>query len=325
MFRAPDGSVVWWSVTAELHSAEQPLGQWFRAYMPTTAKVFSSFRATVSQQCIETPPGIPGGTAGAAFDYLVRYQLGAADAGEIGLYGATYCPGQGWSEVALGLTSELSYFATRCKKGELDEGCSEEVLRGCWAMALFTELARGVNFERSALAALGRTPTRAALLGLMPAEAVGDAKLLHDSFSMTLSPFIPSREGQLVAGPAFSNRLPGDADMIKGTTLIEIKAMVHRRKRDGTPRYGLDARMIYQVLAYALLGQTTYAIDEIATFNARYSHLYSWQLNELLSELSDPGMDAVTLAAELDLFLENPLHPRVPEAAREAARRILDS
>jgi len=204
------------------------------------------------------------------------------------------------------------------------EGAGEELLRGCWAVALFVELVRGVQFERSALGLLGDRPTYSDILGVMPASAIDDLRCLERAFVDVLLPMIRSRRGNLCTGPAFSTVLPGDADLIKGTTLIEMKAMVHRRKRDGTPRYGLDSRLIYQILAYALLAQERFAINEVVVFDARYAHVYSWPLDLLLTELAGADVRAHKLAARLRMFLEDPLDARVPPAARRAALAVVE-
>lgn len=324
MYRSNAGMIRWQSVTAELHSSKLPLAQWFRAMLPNTDEVFREFRRTVVQPCLEPPPDVPGGTAGAAFDMLIRCRLGAKVTSSSvveSIY--DYCPSRAWAEVADELVAwvdELvNYEAHREAPSALDEG----LLRGCWAIALFVELVRGVRFERSTLGLLGAKPTCSGVLELMPASAVEDLRGLERSFVDHLLPVMRSREGELYTGPAFSMVLPGDADLIKGSTLIEVKAMVHRRKRDGTPRYSVDSRTIYQVLAYALLSQELFAVDELVIFNARYAHVYSWPLSSLLTELAETEVNARELSAELTRFLEDPIDTSVPPAARRAALSII--
>lgn len=324
MYLAADGTPRWQSVTAELHSSTLPLAQWFRAVLPHRDTVFAAFRVTVKEPCIEPPVDVPGGTAGAAFDLLARCLLGSrvsSDSMSESIY--ALCPSRVWTEVAHDLLTLVGTNVAAREYEHTQGDCPDELIRGCWAVALFVELVRGVRFQRSALANLGDSPTVDAVLGLASVAAVDDLKAMQCVFSSLLQPIVDGRNGQLVAGPAFSSKLPGDADLIKGTTLFELKSMVHRRTRDGLPRYSLDSRTIYQVVAYSLLAQERFGIDEIVLFNARYAHTYTWRLDALLREMSGQASDAESLSAGLDLFLTNPLDPRVPLAARNAAASAL--
>lgn len=325
MYRSATGVIRWNSVTAELYSSKLPLAQWFRAKLPNTEEVFRAFRRTVVKPCLEPPPDVPGGTAGAAFDMLTRCRLGATVTSNSvveAIY--DYCPSRAWAEVAEELVAWVDALVTYEAHRDVVTAPDEGLLRGCWAIALFVELVRGVRFERSALGLLGDEPTCSGVLDLMPASAVEDLRCLERSFVDQLLPVMRSREGDLYTGPAFSMVLPGDADLIKGTTLIEVKAMVHRRKRDGTPRYSVDSRTIYQVVAYALLAQELFSVEEVIIFNARYAHVYCWPLTHLLTELGGTEIKAHDLAAELMAFLEDPIGARVPPAARHAALSIIE-
>jgi len=326
VYKVSEGAVGWNSVTAELHSSKLPLAQWFKSVLPRRDGVIASFRATVKERCIEPPADVPGATAGAAFDLLVRRLLGSSVcSNSMAGWIYAFCPCRAWNEVAHEL---LTSVGTHVGVGEHEQAsgeCPERLIRECWSVALFVELVRGVRLDRSALASLGESPTLDDVLGLAPVAAIDDIQALLRRFSTVLRPLVNSRRGELVTGPAFSFKLRGDADLIKGTTLFEIKAMVHRRKRDGTPRYSLDSRTIYQVVAYSLLAQEKFKVDEIVLFNARYAHAYTWRLDALLHEMSGGAGDAESLSASLDLFLTNPLDPRVPLAAREAAARALES
>lgn len=325
MYRLATGGIRWHSVTAELHSAKLPLAQWFRSVLPHTDEVFRTFRRTVVQPCLEPPPDVPGGTAGAAFDLLTRCRLGSTVTSNSVVEAISdYCPSRAWAEVADELRAWVDALVAHEVHRDAVTAPDEGLMRGCWAIALFVELVRGVRLERSALGLLGDKPTFSGVLDLMPASAVEDLRCLERSFVDNLLPIICSREGEICTGPAFSTVLPGDADLIKGTTLIEIKAMVHRRKRDGTPRYSVDSRTIYQVLAYALLSQELFAVDELIIFNARYAHVYSWPLSSLLTELAGTEVNARELSVELMRFLEDPIGTRVPPAARRAALSIIE-
>ncbi|SIC06826.1 Uncharacterised protein [Mycobacteroides abscessus subsp. bolletii] len=97
--------------------------------------------------------------------------------------------------------------------------------------------------------------------------------------------------------------LAGDADIMAGPWTIEIKAIVDRRKQDGTPRYGLDLRLLYQVVCYGLLSPPEYGIQHLALYNARYNHLFEWKLDDVLSELAGHRICARDVTPQLISFL----------------------
>lgn len=325
MYFTEAGSPRWQPITEELRSADMPLRRWLSATLPNTAQCFADFRKAIRCKCIEPLPGLPAGTAGAAFDYLLRYTLGTDDPADLAVGGAVFAPQtRGWAPIVVDLAAELLNTAGRWKSSTLfPQSIPPTVLlQGCWALALLTELFRGVPVERSPLAMVRSAPTPAALLELAPEAAIDDLVRLYETSSNTLLPFISQKDGRVTIGPAFSTHIPGDADLIKGRTLVEFKASVGRRTRYGTPRYSLDARTLYQVVTYGLLGQEAFRLSEVAIFNARYSHLYSWSLTELVAQLAGKSMCLDTLSADLSLFLRDPCSPVVPAPAREAASHI---
>ncbi|RAV03743.1 hypothetical protein DQP56_02465 [Mycolicibacter senuensis] len=183
-------------------------------------------------------------------------------------------------------------------------------MQKCWILALFTELVRGVSLDRSPLGQMGdelRPRRMADFDELMPDEINADIYSLYRHVQGVLMPFIEVRmsAGTRVMSPDLGCQgLAADADLMVGTTLIEIKAVVGRRTRAGVPRYGLDARMLYQLVSYALLANCAgYEVDEIAIFNARYAHLESWHLATLLSELAGHSVTTKDIAAKFRAFI----------------------
>ncbi len=181
----------------------------------------------------------------------------------------------------------------------------ERFLRGCWALALLTELSRGVPLGSSPLRVVER-PRVEGIRALMPIVALGPLEVLLERSQRILVPFIDSRGEDRVWEPAFSELLPGDGDLIAGRTLVEIKAVSGRRSRAGVPRLGLDARTLYQCVVYALLAHAEYQVEEVAIFNPRWSHLHAWPVDSLLTVLAGKPVQAAGLAAELVAFLADP-------------------
>ena len=325
MYFTESGSPQWESITEELRSAEMPLRRWLAAKLPNTKPCFVEFRKAIRNPCIEPPRGIPAGTAGAAFDFLLRYRLSDDDPADLAVVGAVFADQtQECVSALIELAADLLTVARDWKSSTQHRQTAPPVrlVRGCWVLALFTELLRGVPVERSPLAMLGSAPKPGALFALVPEPAIDDLAQLYAVTSNTLIPFTSRRPGAVTLAPTFSKLIAGDADLIQGRTLIEVKASVDRRRRDGTPRYSLDSRTLYQVVTYGILGQELFRLDEVAIFNARYSHVYSWDLSELVSQLAGEWTCLDRLSADLDLFLRYPCSPEVPAPAREAAHSI---
>lgn len=314
----------WVSVTEELRAAEQPLRQWFSAQLPHARSVYRDFAETVPPDCVQPPVGVDAHTLGAAFEYCLAAGADSCAEMELVIDGAVWVGGitggRGWPDTARELVVDLHQQAA---DSATVPSARARLVRGCWAAALLTEISRGVPFERSALTALSAAPTVDGLLELMPAQAEHDIDVLLERSRRILLPFITSRAaGKVVYGPTFNSPLPGDADLIAGRSLIEIKAVIGRRRRDGTPRWGMDARTLYQMLTYGLLAQTQWAIDELVVFNPRYAHLQVWRLDALLAQMAGGPVCAVTLGSRLREFLENPFGPCIPDAARRAAMAL---
>lgn len=315
----------WMPVTEELRAGEQPLRQWFAARLPNVTSVYAEFRRTVPAGCLEPPAGVAPETLGSAFEYCWRLSMDPCASMDVVIDGAVWAgastSNSAWADLASRLVADLHEQAALASSGP---GFSlRRLVRGCWAAALLTEISRGVPFQRSALATLAEDPTPAGLLELMPTQAEQDIQALLERSRRILLPFIMSRSvADVVHGPTFDGPIPGDADLIAGRTLIEIKAVIGRRRRDRTPRWGIDARTLYQIVAYALLAQTEYRVDELALFNPRYAHLHVWPLDALLSQMAGRPVRAEGLGAELRRFLDDPCSADAPAGARRAALAI---
>ncbi len=328
MYISPTGRPVWNSLTEELRSADMPLRLWFSEKLPNMASTFVDFRKSVQCRCLEPPAGVAAGTAGSAFDYLIRYRLGRDDPAELAIIGSAMDP---HTRDHTARIVELSATLLKVARGWRAVKSSEMppppsiLVQGCWMLALLTELYRGVPYERSALrnVDLGRWGSSGACP--IPKGASEDLCQLYATANKVLIPYLSGHAGPLRIGPTFDAPIAADADLIKGHSLIELKASVGRRSRSRMPRYGLDARTLYQVVSYGLLGRRRFEIREVAIFNARFSHIYSWSLPDLLETLAGKSISTNGLADELTGFLRDPCNRGVPTRARLAALRIGES
>jgi hypothetical protein len=135
-------------------------------------------------------------------------------------------------------------------------------------------------------------------------EAVPDAGLkqlaaLRGVMESVLLPAIASRRGLWAPGPVFagSQIMPGDADLVAGGLLIELKTT--------TKKPSLGVTDLWQMLGYVFMDYVDgFAVTDVALFSARYGYLAQWNLDVLLPELAGRPVTAAALRAEFQALLE---------------------
>jgi hypothetical protein len=97
-----------------------------------------------------------------------------------------------------------------------------------------------------------------------------------------LLPAVGSRHGLWAIGPVFagSEIMPGDADLIAGGLLTELKTT--------SKKPSLGVTDLWQMLGYVLMDYVDeYAVTDVALFSARYGYLAQWNLDTLLPKLAE--------------------------------------
>jgi hypothetical protein len=173
----------------------------------------------------------------------------------------------------------------------------EELLaRGCWVLALATEM-----FRSSQAAAIGPLAQVCAgkvtaddLLALAPPAGLRQLAAFRRVFEATLVPALAARPGPWALGPTFagSSLIGGaDGDLIAAGLLVDLKTTV---------KLSLPVADVLQLIGYTLLDfDDEYALTELGIFSARYAHLVTWPLSSLLDELAG---HQVSLQATRDEF-----------------------
>ena len=78
--------------------------------------------------------------------------------------------------------------------------------------------------------------------------------------------------------------MPGDADLIAGGLLIELKTV--------SKKPSLGVTDLWQMLGYVLMDYADeFAITDVALFSARYGYLAQWNLSTLLPQLAGKASD----------------------------------
>jgi hypothetical protein len=277
--------------------------------------------AAVAGQLLVDTEGATAGTVGTAFGIAVTmlidpvpdFGFAASGAANLGAEPfAAFCE----LATAVGGTYSRPEERTPATKPvmtplRVPERDAELVVRTTWAMALFTEVYRAGAFPGSPLMTyLEREahPTASGLLAITSAAAANEIdNLLRLARTNLLAPLSPAHPPWFV-GPTFaaSRWLAADADLIAGTTLVEIKSNLGDRRKDGTRRANLDLVTLRQIVGYVLHDvDDRYHLDSIAIYDARYGALMTRPLQPLLNQLAGRTVDlAATRAAYFDLLLQ---------------------
>jgi hypothetical protein len=173
--------------------------------------------------------------------------------------------------------------------------------RACWGLALLTEVYRR-GPAVAAAGPIGRLRDRSArsLLDAAPDAGLGQLAALRKVMESVLLPGIASRQGLWAIGPVFagSQIMPGDADLVAGGLLTELKTT--------SKKPSLGVTDLWQVLGYVLMDYADeFAITDVALFSARYGYLAQWNLDVLLPQLAGRPVTTAQLRAEFWALLES--------------------
>lgn len=291
----------WPSLTAALSDRNSPARSFIQERFGRWQDLQARYREAIG------PLAVPGGqanpaTIGSAFDWMVRFMVHPRPDLRLALIGVRIPPvRQAVHDLALMLgypdSDGSGGVGTARFSGPVagSEADHQLLARACWALALLTDLYRVGPTPGSPLMALApRSITAEKLLDLASPEAVEELWALRASAERVLLPALAARRGAWAVGPTFagSSLMNADADLIAAGLLLELKTSLGSKRRDGTRRSSLEAPTIMQLLGYVLLDfSDEFAIDAVGVYNARYAHLATWHLPELLAELAGRPVD----------------------------------
>jgi hypothetical protein len=132
----------------------------------------------------------------------------------------------------------------------------ELLSRGCWALALLTEVYRKRLMPGSPLRTLDHRDICAEhLLTLAPNTAVVQLSQLRQLAIDALLPALYQWRGPWALGPTFdgSKIMNADADVVAAGLLLEVKTTVGRELKDGSRQAELRGETLRQLVGYLLL------------------------------------------------------------------------
>lgn len=291
----------WPSLTAALSDRNSPARSFIQERFGRWQDLQARYRGSVGPLAVPAGQANPA-TIGSAFDWMVRFMVHPRPDLRLALIGVRIPPvRQAVHELALMLgypdSDGSGGVGTARFSGPVagSEADHQLLARACWALALLTDLYRVGPTPGSPLMALApRSITAEKLLDLASPEAVEELLTLRAPAERVLLPSLAARRGAWALGPTFagSSLMNADADLIAAGLLLELKAGLGSKRRDGTRRSSLEAPIIMQLLGYVLLDFSgEFDIDAVGVYNARYAHLTTWHLPELLAELAGRPVD----------------------------------
>lgn len=266
------------NLSLALRDKGSPLRQLLASNYPNTRAVQAEYRAAEPTILVEGGDANPG-TLGAAFDLAMRFELNP-------LYDADLARAAFRGNLQMVNEIDAVIVAAQVASGIGDHGT---VHRASWALALLTEVYRVGPMPGSPLLELRASGSFTAqkLLDLAPADAV---RQLDSLAEIARTAVLPQLEGPLHLGPTFdgSALCAADADVIANGFLLDFKTSLGAKvARPGGRSDRLDLTDLYQLVSYALFDYSdTYRIRRVGIYSARFGHLVSWDLLDLLETLA---------------------------------------
>jgi hypothetical protein len=329
----------WSALTPELKNKSSPVRQFLDQRFPHLRDVQRQYSYQVGPIAVPGDPSVSASTQGGAVDWLIRFLVnpkpdlhlalnpgvgahlvpagpdGTANAADMAA-GARRMAGAIGELAGLlraplptrDATESFTVYAGPLMPTRVDP---ELLSRGCWALALLTEVYRCGLMPGSPLLTLDHRDLRAEdLLALAPEAALVQLAQLRQVAEDALLPALCQRRGSWAVGPTFdgSEIMNADADLVAAGLLLEIKTVVGRKLKDGSRQAELDGDTIRQILGYLLLDfSDRFEITELGLYSARYGHLATWDVRRLLEDLAGRPVDLTTeRAAFRELLLAGP-------------------
>jgi hypothetical protein len=168
------------------------------------------------------------------------------------------------------------------RTGSSTPAARARLIQLCTVAGLLDQLYRvGTMYDLPVLS-LPPDATPTAFLGLALPKVTDDALVMFEAAvtalsSLTTQPAVadPALSGASLVGAA-------DADLLVGSTLLEVKAILDRK---------ISLRYMQQLVAYALLDlDDRHGMTHVAFYNARYGRLVTWDLPSLLTSMAGRTM-----------------------------------
>lgn len=271
------------NLTAAIGDKGSPLRLLLSEMLPHTRHVQAEYRASKPRLLVEGGSSNPG-TLGAAFDYAMRFEL-------LPSFDARLARAAFIDDADAVANIDAVIVAAQVARVIGDR---TTVYRASWALALLTEVYRVGMMHGSPLRLLRdeRAFDAMHLLELAPRDAI---RQLRELVELASTELLPHLQEPYTLGPTFdgSELCAADADVISNGLLLDFKTSLGAKvSRPGGRSDCLKIKDLYQVVAYALFDHSdSYLIHRVGFYSARFGHLVSWDLVELVEKLAGRPVD----------------------------------
>lgn len=311
------------SLTGHLRDSHDPVHRFLFEQYPHTRRVLASLppadRAALRGVVVApgaVGPSYPWGTVGTAFDYLVRFLIRPIPAEELSARkGAVNLARD--SDFARPVPDAWPQLAGLLARITSDRPTPADLVRPCFALALYEQLWRTRYRPHWPLPALGPMATLDQVLDLCPPAAATDLLDLTNLLRRSAPQLLADPDAILNPTFAGSTTVGGaDADLITSDTLIDLKVAQHAQQR-----WPVDLR---QLVGYLLLDwEDRHRIARVGLYYARQGVLLTWPAGDLLNVLAGRPTDLAGLRGGFREVCEG-LTARRP-GDRERAQAILQA
>lgn len=287
-------------LSKDVKDPKTSIGHYLRTTFPNIKPLQAEYKALAGELIIDSM-GANAGTVGTAVDLIIRLIL---EPDETPLSALTLFP------------FNATYHQVVHELADLVGGSDDREMaaRAGWALALC------VNAYRAGPAWAPLVPemvhngqfTVDRMLDQADDAAVAELVALRE---LSHEHLIPQLTGPFSLGPTFdlsepgpAQRIAGEADLIAGGLLVDVKTTLAPKNKAGLRPDALKAENVYQLLGYVLLDYSNqYDIDRVGIFSARYGSLTVWPLDRLTSLLAGGDFDIRAARQEVwDMMQQDP-------------------
>ena len=299
------------ALTYEVADLNSPVCVWLRSKFPDHKEIQAGYRAAAGAARVLPSPEVALQTQGAAIDWWIRFLADPVPTLGLALSGLAEIQELPCFRAGMRLLAGLggidrNLTVTPVDPARFADRSDEWWARVCYALALLTEPRRAYSIEGSRLMQLDAGTDVRDLLALASAAEVADLIAMRDLAREKLLPALPG--GPVATGPVFDGSvdLNGDADLIAGGMLVDIKASQGGQPRkDGTRAAALSRVELDQLIGYALMDYSDeFRLHTVAIYAARFGHLAAWPLSELLARLAGKLVELAALREEFARVLQ---------------------
>jgi hypothetical protein len=274
------------SLRSEVEQSASPIRRFLEGRFPLAGGVCDGLSVRLAKRPTLRPDTSAGNPPWSQIGMTVGYRLGYALGNQS--HGLAILGAGDLSEhhrlLARELVSVIGDLGAPGPIGRLPDADEERIARVCWALALYETIFRAGAGINTPLRELSIEATVEDLLALAsPAwieDVIAQMGAAVDGLVAHFShvPAEGRRPGVTFAGSADVGG--ADADLLIGSTLIEVKTTIQTRP---------EKMWVYQLIGYALLDyDNRWNIDEVGFYFPRQALLVRWELESLLRRMLEP-------------------------------------